>query len=83
MELASEIGVSQGTVRKALDALCRRKHLVVHGQGRGTFVAEHDEARILFQFFKIVPDNGKPKTSPRATSLPSHVARPRPTSGET
>lgn len=59
MELASEIGVSQGTVRKALDALAA-ENLVVRRQGRGTFVAEHDEARILFQFFKIIPDNGKP-----------------------
>ena len=59
MELASEIGVSQGTVRKALDALAA-ENLVVRRQGRGTFIAEHDEARILFQFFKLVPDNGKP-----------------------
>jgi len=32
--------------------------LVVRRQGRGTFVAEHDEKRILFQFFKLVPDKG-------------------------
>src|SRR6476660_936637 len=58
MELASEIGVSQGTVRKALDALAA-ENLVVRRQGRGTFVAEHDEARILFQFFKLLPDSGE------------------------
>lgn len=58
IELAAEIGVSQGTVRKALDALAS-ENLVVRRQGRGTFVAEHDEARILFQFFKIVPDKGE------------------------
>src|SRR6476660_9554762 len=58
MELASEIGVSQGTVRKALDAMTAER-LVVRRQGRGTFVAEHDEARILFQFFKLVPDVGE------------------------
>ncbi len=58
MELAAEIGVSQGTVRKALDALAS-ENLVVRRQGRGTFVAEHDEARILFQFFKLVPDHGE------------------------
>lgn len=58
MELAAEVGVSQGTVRKALDALAS-ENLVVRRQGRGTFVAEHDEARILFQFFKLVPDIGE------------------------
>lgn len=58
MELAAEVGVSQGTVRKALDALAA-ENLVVRRQGRGTFVAEHDEARILFQFFKLVPDRGE------------------------
>jgi GntR family transcriptional regulator len=58
MELATEIGVSQGTVRKALDALAA-ENLVVRRQGRGTFVAEHDEARILFQFFKLAPDVGQ------------------------
>ncbi|RDJ21482.1 GntR family transcriptional regulator [Bosea caraganae] len=57
-QLAAEIGVSQGTVRKALDELAA-ENLVVRRQGRGTFVAEHDERRILFQFFKLVPDNGE------------------------
>lgn len=55
--LAAEIGVSQGTVRKALDELAA-ENLLVRQQGRGTFVAEHDEKRILFQFFKLVPDDG-------------------------
>ncbi len=57
-QLAAEIGVSQGTVRKALDELAA-ENLVVRRQGRGTFVAEHDERRILFQFFKLVPDQGE------------------------
>lgn len=57
-QLAAEIGVSQGTVRKALDELAA-ENLVVRKQGRGTFVAEHDERRILFQFFKLVPDQGE------------------------
>lgn len=58
MELAAETGVSQGTVRKALDAMAGER-LLVRRQGRGTFVAEHDEARILFQFFKLQPDEGE------------------------
>ncbi len=57
-QLASEIGVSQGTVRKALDELAS-ENLLVRRQGRGTFVAEHDENRIMFQFFKLTPDIGK------------------------
>jgi GntR family transcriptional regulator len=57
-ELAADLGVSQGTVRKALDEL-EAERFVVRRQGRGTFVARHDEARILFQFFKLIPDSGK------------------------
>ena len=56
-EIASELGVSQGTVRKALDEMAG-ENLVVRRQGRGTYVARHDDARILFQFFRIVPDSG-------------------------
>jgi GntR family transcriptional regulator len=57
MQIAAELGVSQGTVRKALDDMTAAK-LLVRRQGRGTFVATHDEARILFQFFKLQPDGG-------------------------
>lgn len=57
-EIAGDLGVSQGTVRKALDELETEK-FVVRRQGKGTYVARHDEARILFQFFKLVPDTGK------------------------
>jgi GntR family transcriptional regulator len=56
--LAVELGVSQGTVRKALDALVA-ENLLVRQQGRGTFVARHDERRVLFQFFRLVPDEGE------------------------
>ena len=56
--LALDLRVSQGTVRKALDELAVGG-LLVRRQGRGTFVAEHDETRILFQFFKLVPDAGE------------------------
>ena len=37
-KFAEELGVSQGTVRKALDNIARKK-IVVRRQGRGTFVA--------------------------------------------
>lgn len=56
-EIAQDLGVSAGTVRKALDEMTA-ENLVVRRQGRGTFVAKHDDARILFQFFKLTPDSG-------------------------
>ena len=56
-EIAQDLGVSAGTVRKALDEMTA-ENLVVRRQGRGTFVARHDDARILFQFFKLTPDSG-------------------------
>ena len=56
-EIAADLATSQGTVRKALDEMAA-ENLVVRRQGRGTFVARHDDARILFQFFKLIPDGG-------------------------
>ena len=58
MEIAADLGVSQGTARKALDEMAA-ENLIVRHQGRGTFVARHDDARILFQFFKLIPDSGE------------------------
>jgi GntR family transcriptional regulator len=57
-EIAADLGVSHGTVRKALDELTAEK-LVIRRQGKGTFVARHDDERILFQFFKLFPDTGE------------------------
>jgi GntR family transcriptional regulator len=57
VQLAAEFGVSQGTVRKALDALAA-ENLVIRRQGRGTFVAEHDAERALFHFFHLVGEDG-------------------------
>jgi len=57
-EIAADLGVSQGTIRKALNELEAEK-FVVRRQGKGTYVARHDDARILFQFFKLIPDSGK------------------------
>ena len=55
--LAAEFGVSQGTVRKALDELAAQ-NLVVRRQGRGTFVAAHSPDTALFHFFHIVDQSG-------------------------
>jgi GntR family transcriptional regulator len=58
MQIAAELGVSQGTVRKALDEMTAER-LLIRRQGVGTFVASHDEDRILFQFFKLGRDDGR------------------------
>ncbi|MEH6627129.1 MAG: GntR family transcriptional regulator [Motiliproteus sp.] len=52
-QLAAELKVSQGTVRKALDEMAAER-LVVRRQGRGTFVAEHTQEQALFHFFRLV-----------------------------
>ncbi len=58
-ELAGRFGVSQGTVRKAIDALAA-DNLVVRRQGKGTFVATHTEERAsLFRFLRIRRNDGR------------------------
>src|SRR6202000_2460729 len=49
-EIAADLGVSHGTVRKALDELAA-ENLVVRRQGQGTFVSRHHQGRTLLQFF--------------------------------
>jgi GntR family transcriptional regulator len=55
--LAEQLKVSQGTVRKALDALVMEK-LIERRQGKGTFVAEQTQERALFRFFRIAEPGG-------------------------
>ncbi len=58
IELAGRFGVSQGTVRKAIDALAA-DNLVVRRQGKGTFVATHTEERASsFRFLRIRHNDG-------------------------
>ncbi|MEY4862541.1 MAG: hypothetical protein RLZ51_636 [Pseudomonadota bacterium] len=59
IELAGRYGVSQGTVRKAIDALAA-DNLLVRRQGRGTFVASHQEQRAQYRFLRLRPDEGEP-----------------------
>jgi GntR family transcriptional regulator len=56
-QLARELNVSQGTVRKALDAMAA-EGVVERHQGKGTFVAEHTQERALFRFFRLVKRDG-------------------------
>ncbi len=62
--LAREMGVSQGTMRKVLDALTAES-LLERRQGKGTFVAENSEERTLFRFFRISRPGGKRMTPER------------------
>ena len=56
-ELAARFGVSQGTVRKAVDELAA-ENLLMRRQGRGTYVATHREDRAQFRFLRLRPDHG-------------------------
>ncbi len=56
-QLAVEFGVSQGTLRKALDTLVT-ENLLLRQQGKGTFVATHTPQRELFHFFHLVGADG-------------------------
>lgn len=59
LELAARFGVSQGTVRKAIDALAS-DNLVVRRQGKGTFVATHTEEKSsMFRFLRIRRNDGR------------------------
>lgn len=57
-ELARRYGVSQGTVRKAIDEMAA-ENLLIRRQGKGTFVATHQEARAQFRFLRLAPDDAR------------------------
>jgi GntR family transcriptional regulator len=76
MELAARYKVSQGTVRKAIDALAAA-HLLVRRQGKGTFVASHAEERTQFRFLRLQPDDGSAERLSRRF-LDCRRARPSP-----
>ncbi|HQV12597.1 MAG TPA: GntR family transcriptional regulator [Nitrospira sp.] len=56
-ELALRFSVSQGTVRKAVDEMAA-ENMLVRKQGKGTFVASHNDPRSLFRFLRLVPNDG-------------------------
>jgi GntR family transcriptional regulator len=73
-EIAAEFGVSQGTARKAIEALASER-LVLRRQGRGTFVVEHTPAHVMFRFFNIEDDESRPIT-PDSTRMRAEVTKP-------
>ena len=67
MELAVRYQVSQGTVRKAIDALAA-ENILIRRQGKGTFVATHTEPKHQYRFLRIIPDMGE-KIHPKTTFI--------------
>jgi len=57
-ELAVRYGVSQGTVRKAIDALVG-ENLLIRRQGKGTFVATHSDPVAFSRFLCLAPNEGE------------------------
>lgn len=73
--LAGRLNVSQGTVRKALDALAADS-LIDRRQGKGTYVAEHTQERALFRFFRMTrPDGARAVPTSAGESLKRRAAR--------
>ena len=60
-DLAGRFRVSQGTVRKAIDELAS-EHILVRRQGKGTFVASHNEPNYQYRFLRVMPDSGEKLT---------------------
>jgi GntR family transcriptional regulator len=58
MELAAQMDVSQGTVRKAIDELVAENLLVRH-QGKGTYVATHSAEGVPHRFLRLRPNIGE------------------------
>ena len=56
-ELAARFSVSQGTVCKAIDEMAA-ENLLVRKQGKGTYVASHNDPRALFRFLRLAPIDG-------------------------
>ena len=73
--IANELGVHQGTVRKALDTMTK-DGLIVRRQGRGTFVADAEDQAVLFRFYRLTRNGEESQTSfPKSTYL-SQVESP-------
>ncbi len=80
MQLADELDVSQGTVRKALNDMVT-ENLLFRRQGLGTFVSEHTERRALFLYFSIVGNDGS-RLLPESNILSCEEKIPTPKEAE-
>ena len=77
-ELAARFGVSQGTVRKAIDDLAA-ENLLTRRQGKGTFVATHAEQTTRYRFCAWLPTTAAAATCSDACCTVAACA-PAPTS---
>jgi len=68
--VAGRLGVSVGTLRRAVDELVH-EHVLVRRQGKGTFVAQHNSERFMFQFFHV-----EPRSDPRFGEVVPQVEYP-------
>ncbi|HVZ42477.1 MAG TPA: GntR family transcriptional regulator [Ramlibacter sp.] len=67
--ISRALGVSVGTLRRAVDELVH-ENILVRRQGRGTFVALHGHERFLFQFFHVEPRLDAPHVPRREREFP-------------
>jgi GntR family transcriptional regulator len=58
IELAGRYKVSQGTVRKAIDALAT-ENILIRRQGKGTFVATHSAEGMKLRFLRLTSVDGQ------------------------
>ncbi|MGE0853272.1 MAG: GntR family transcriptional regulator [Hyphomicrobiaceae bacterium] len=58
VDLARELGISSGTVRKALDAL-EAEHVVSRRQGKGTFVNDSSVQELVWRYDNLRDGNGQ------------------------
>jgi GntR family transcriptional regulator len=57
-ELAARYGVGVSTIRSAVGHLVAG-HVLARKQGKGTFVCLQDDRRSVYQFFRVVRDDGR------------------------
>lgn len=62
VDLSRELGVSVGTVRKALDVM-EQEHLITRRQGRGTFVNDQTSDDLAQRFSRLCNREGHPLAS--------------------
>jgi GntR family transcriptional regulator len=58
VDLSRELGVSVGTIRKALEVM-EQEHLITRRQGRGTFVNDQTSDDLVSRFNRLYADEGR------------------------
>lgn len=74
--LSAQLGISQGTLRRALGVL-EAQRLIERRQGIGTYVTQATSERALFHFFRAeAPDGGRITPTSQLHRLETKPARP-------